>query len=303
MKPASVDHFSIGVLGLLTICAYGSWYYAFGVLLEPIRNDTGWPESTLASSFSAGTILIGLSALFGGRMLDQLGHRPVFILGGVLGVSGLVVASIATHVAVFFVGSAIGLAAFGSLGFYHVTMTTAVRLNPDEPARSIAVLTIWGALASAIFLPGAAWLESRFGWRDTVRVMAGVSGAAFLLAAAVLPNTAPAAPAERPSVAALLRSTVATPAPRLFTLVVGFGGLAMSTMLVFQVPIMTAAGLGTATAASMAGLRGFCQLGGRLPLTPLVNRLGRDGALILAFVAITAGGLLLVVSGLSLIHI
>ena len=86
-------------------------------------------------------------------------------------------------------------------------------------------------------------------------------------------------------------------------MVVGFGGLAMSTMLVFQVPIMTAAGLGTATAASMAGLRGFCQLGGRLPLSPIVNRLGRDGALILAFVAITIGGLLLVVSGTTSIAI
>ncbi|KAG1648467.1 hypothetical protein GQR58_029803 [Nymphon striatum] len=38
-------------------------------------------------------------------------------------------------------------------------MTTAVRLNPDEPSRAIAVLTIWGALASAIFLPLTAWLE------------------------------------------------------------------------------------------------------------------------------------------------
>ena len=223
MKRRSVDHFSIGVLGLLTICAYGSWYYAFGVLLEPIRNDTGWPESTLASSFSAGTILIGLSALFGGRMLDRLGHRPVFLLGGILGVSGLVVASLATNLAVFFVGSAIGLAAFGSLGFYHVTMTTAVRINPDEPARSIALLTIWGALASAIFLPGAAWLESRFGWRDTVRAMAAVSAAAFVLAAIVLPSTAPVQRTERQSVATLLKSTVATPAPRLFTMVVGFG--------------------------------------------------------------------------------
>ncbi|MDA9241648.1 MFS transporter [bacterium] len=297
MSETKIDHVSIGVLGVLTICAYGSWYYSFGVLLEPIRRDTGWSESTLASSFSAGTILIGISALFGGRMLDRVGHRPVFLLGGVVGTTGLVTASTATHVALFFVGAAIGLAAFGSLGFYHVTMTTAVRLNPDQPTRAIAVLTIWGALASAIFLPGSDWLQSELGWRVAVRVLAGVTGLAFLTAAAVLPATEAVAPTARPSVRQVLASTVSAPAPRLFTIAVGFGGLAMSTMLVFQVPVMTAAGLGSATAASMAGLRGFCQLGGRIPLSPLVNWLGRDRALILAFAAMTIGGVLLSAAG------
>jgi predicted MFS family arabinose efflux permease len=294
---AKIDHRSIGILGVLTICAYGSWYYSFGVMLDPIQIDTGWSESTLASSFSAGTFLIGLSALFGGRLLDQAGHRPVFLLGGGVGTTGLVLASSASHIGVFFVGAAIGLAAFGSLGFYHVTMTTAVRLNPDEPARAIAVLTVWGALASAIFLPGADWLQSELGWRSATRILAGVTGTAFIIAAFALPTTAPSESAVRPSVRQVLASTVSSPATRLFTIAVGFGGLAMSTVLVFQVPVMTEAGLGSATAASMAGLRGFCQLGGRLPLTALVGWLGRDRALMAAFAAISLGGALLAIAG------
>lgn len=297
MPAAKINHRSIGILGVLTICAYGSWYYSFGVLLGPIQVDTGWSESTLASSFSAGTILIGLSALFGGRLLDQAGHRPVFLLGGGVGTAGLVVASSAGHISVFFIGAAIGLAAFGSLGFYHVTMTTAVRLNPDEPARAIAVLTIWGALASAIFLPGADWLQSELGWRSAARILAGVTGTVFVIAAFALPTTAPSEPTARPSVRQVLASTVCSPATRLFTIAVGFGGLAMSTVLVFQVPVMTEAGLGSATAASMAGLRGFCQLGGRLPLTPLVRWLGRDRALMAAFAAMSLGGALLAFAG------
>jgi len=294
---AKIDHRSIGILGVLTICAYGSWYYSFGVLLGPIQVDTGWSESALASSFSAGTVLIGLSALFGGRLLDQAGHRPVFLLGGGVGTTGLVLASSASHIGVFFVGAAIGLAAFGSLGFYHVTMTTAVRLNPDEPARAIAALTIWGALASAIFLPGADWLQSELGWRSAARILAGVTGTAFVIAAFALPTTTPSVPAARPSVRQVLASTVSSPATRLFTIAVGFGGLSMSTLLVFQVPVMTEAGLGSATAASMAGLRGFCQLGGRLPLTPLVGWLGRDRALMTAFAAMSLGGALLAFAG------
>jgi len=47
----------------------------------------------------------------------------------------------------------------------------------------------------------------------------------------------------------------------------------------------------------MAGVRGFCQLGGRLPLDPLVRRVGRDRALILAMAAMVIGAALLTVSG------
>lgn len=272
MTRSKIDHLSVAVLGVLTICAYGSWYYSFGVLLDPIRLDTGWRESTLASSFSAGTILVGISALSGGRMLDRVGHRPVFVLGGIVGAAALVVASFADHIAVFFIGAAIGLGAFGSLGFYHVTMTTAVRLNPKEPGRAIAVLTVWGALASAIFLPLSDWLEGQVGWRSAVRILAAVTAVAFLSAAALLPPTTPEkATANRPSVRQVLASTIAEPGPRLFTIAVASGGVAMATMLVYQVPVMTAAGLSSASAASMAGVRGFCQLLGRIPLTPLVN--------------------------------
>ncbi len=48
-----VNHRTIGILGVLTIFAYGSWYYSFGVLLDPIRIDTGWRESTPRHSLRA----------------------------------------------------------------------------------------------------------------------------------------------------------------------------------------------------------------------------------------------------------
>lgn len=298
MQRGPVDHFSIGLLGILTICSYGSWYYSFGVLLDPIQTDTDWSESTLAASFSAGTVMVGLAALFGGRMLDRAGHRPVFLLGATIGTAGLLVASWASHIGVFFVGAALGLAASGALGFYHVTMTVAVRLHPEETGRAIAVLTVWGALASAIFLPLTDQLESQFGWRPAVRVLALVTGVVFVLAAFLLPpSVAPADSPVRPSIREILASTVSTRSPRLFTIAVACGGLAMATMLVYQVPVMTTAGLSATAAASVAGFRGFCQLGGRLPLTVIVHRLGRDGALMLAFATMTVGALLLALSG------
>jgi len=294
----AVNNVVVGVLGLLAICAYGSWYYSFGVLLDPVRADTGWSESTLAASFSFGQVLVGIAALLGGRMLDRVGHRPVFMLGAVLGPSALLVASFAQSVGVFFVGSAVALAAMGSLGFYHATMTTVVRLNPMNPDRAISRLTIWGAFASVIFLPGSAWLEGQFGWRPTLRVLAAVTAGAFLLAGVALPSGQRSEPGgSRQSLVTIVKSLVSGRARRLFTVTVAFGGIAMATMLVYQVPVMVAAGLGATTAATMAGVRGFCQLGGRLPLDAVVRRIGRDRSLILAMGAMALGGLVLAVAG------
>ncbi len=288
------------MLGIVTICAYGAWYYSFGVLLDPIRVDTGWRESTLASAFSIGILVTGIGSLFGGRLLDQVGHRLVFVIAGVLSGVSLGIASVAPNAAVFVVAAALGQGALGAFGFYHVTMTTVVRLNPQAPAKAIAVLTIWGALASAIYLPLTAVLVADLGWRATVRVLALSATVAFLAGATFLPGAQAdqraGATVVRPPMRVVVATAIAPGAPRWFAAAVSCGGIAMSTMLVYQVPTMTALGLPAATAATFAGVRGFAQLGGRLPLTPLLARLGIDRALVLAFSAIGFGGALLAIA-------
>lgn len=297
LTDAPIDQWSVGILGVLTICTYGCWYYAFGVLLDPILDDTGWRESTLTASFSFGTVLIGVASLAGGRMLDRVGHRTVFLLGGALTLAGLLIASWAPNSTVFFLGAALGLGASGTLGFYHVTMPTAVRLNAAGGPRAITVLTIWGAFASAIFLPLTAWFIDQFAWRPTVRILGVIAAAAFAASALLLPPVpAPDQAAEPRPLRSVVAETFSRPDTRWFTAAIAFGGIAMSTMLVYQVPTMRSLGLAVGTASTIAGLRGFCQLLGRLPLTPIVTRLGIDRALIVAFAAVTVAGGLLAIS-------
>lgn len=302
-----LNHWAIALLGLVTIVAYGSWYYAFGVLLDPIRLDTGWSEAHLALSFSIGTVSMGLASIFGGRVLDRFGGRTVLIIGGLGGGAALLATSLANSIVVFVICAAATMVFLGAFAFYHTTMASAVRIHPTNAGRAIAVLTIWGAFASAIYLPAAAFLVNRYEWRDTVRILAVVVvvvlvGAALLLPPA--PSQIDGAPDDdgnkvdgRPPLMEVIKATVATPERRAFTVAVALGGLAMSTVLVYQVPTMTAAGLPLATAATMAGLRGFAQTFGRVPLTPIVTRLGSGRALVLAFSALTVGGGLLAFSG------
>ncbi len=293
-----VPHVTIGLLGLVTISAYGSWFYSFGVLLDPIIADTGWSETALAGSFSAGIVLIGIGAMLGGELLDRLGSRPVFVAAAVVGGTAFGLASIAGSVVVFAVGAAIGMGVFGALGFYHVTMTAAVRASPTQPVKAIAVLTLWGALASAIYLPIAAWLVERQDWRPTVRILAGSTVAVFVAAALLAPvPPEPDRPSTRPRLRSIAATTVNRPGPRAFTATVAMAGIAVSTLLVYQVPLMVSAGLPLGTAATMAALRGVAQLGGRIPLTPMVARLGSKRALMVAIGAVGAGVAVLTVSG------
>ena len=292
-----LDHLSLGLLGAATISVYGAWYYAFGALFDTIRLDTGWRESSLAASFSAGTVLIGLGSILGGRLLDKAGARPVFLLAAVGGGLAFFTASLASSVVLFTVSSAIGMGFFGAFGFYHVTMTAAVRLHPGSPARAIAVLTLWGAFASAIYLPLAAALLEVFDWRVTARILVFSAVVALTAAAAFVSLPADEASEPSPPLRQVVAATVSSPGPRYFTVTVAMIGVILSTLLVYQVPAMTAAGLPLATATSVAGLRGICQLLGRVPLAGLVNRLGSDGALLLALGSIALGGALLTVSG------
>ena len=60
-----------------------------------------------------------------------------------------------------------------------------------------------------------------------------------------------------------------SPVVRRWVLASMISGAAIDVILVYQVPIMVAAGLPAGVAATIGGIRGFAQLGGRLPLAPL----------------------------------
>ena len=285
----------IAVLGLITIAVYGSWFYSFGVLLDPIIADTGWTEPAVAAVFSSSSLIAGIGALAGGWVLDRWGSRLVFAVAAVVGAGALIAASSATTLTAFGVSGAIGGGVLASLGFYHVTQTAAVRISPGSEDRAIAVLTIWGAFASVIYIPLSAWLVTQFDWRVTLRIL-GVSTAVALLAGVMTVDTRRGEAHRQPVFRDVGRNLRSGRALRFLTSQ-GLAGIAVGTILVYQVPAMTAAGLALGVASFWAGFRGFAQLGGRLPLMPLVRRFGIANSLRIAYGAIAVGSVALALSG------
>ena len=63
-------------LGVTQIVSWGSIYYAFALLLEPLQRDLGAGKSEIAGAFSVALLVSGLCATWIGRTIDRLGGRP-----------------------------------------------------------------------------------------------------------------------------------------------------------------------------------------------------------------------------------
>jgi predicted MFS family arabinose efflux permease len=101
-------------------------------------------------------------------------------------------------------------------------------------------------------------------------------------------------PSTKPITA--LREALRSPVVRRMFVAYIIGGIAFSTVLVYQVPIMTHAGLSLGLAGTLAGFRGLCQILGRVGLTRSLNRWG-SGPLLLVAYTLSGGGVLLLLSG------
>jgi MFS family permease len=286
-------------LGLVTIVAYGVAYYSYGVLIDPIRTSTGWSSPALGAVFSGVLVIGGAGALVGGRLVDRLGTRPAFLLAGSVGAGAVAAASYQHELPAFGVLYAVGCGVITALGFYHVTQPASIRAAGDEPAQAVVWLTVIGAFASPIFLPVTAALVDGLGWRVTIRVLAAIAAATFLAMAVLQSVETPHTQARGGpvSVPDALRNAWKAPGFARWVLASLISGAAVDIILVYQVPVMVAAGLPIGAAATIGGIRGFAQLGGRLPLSPLLRRLGARRTIVLSLIVAAVGTLLLLASG------
>lgn len=280
----------VWALGLVTITSYGSWFYGFGVLIEPIEADQGWSTTILGLTYGAAQVVAGVGAFIGGRLLDRHGGKGPFLTQAVAGGGLLLAATWAESAPMFSLLYGLGGGIIGATGFYHVTTAAAARLRPREPDRAIAVLTVIGALCSPVYLPLTAWLVSTWDWRVAARVLALLAIAGALVAVAVAAGGAsdtPTGPSARAFGA--MKQALGRPSTRRMLAVYFAAGMAYASVLVYQVPILTAAGLSLGAAGAIAGLRGFCQIFGRVGLTGTVDRFGARAMLRFAYAASAVG--------------
>ncbi|MEO0495695.1 MAG: MFS transporter, partial [Actinomycetota bacterium] len=251
-------------------------------------------EEWLVTSFSATGLIGAFAAPIAGKLIDRQRFRPVLGVTGVVSGGGLAAASTTDSLVVFVLCTGVGGAALAAFAFYHVTQTLAVRYAPGASSRSVGILTLWGAFASTIYLPLTAFLVEVGDWRSAMRVLAVIAGVFLVTAAVALPKPPRLDTDIVPTrgLAFLNDPVVRRHAVASFAI-----GIAIGIVLVYQVTIMTAAGLSLTTAAWLAGARGTTQFLGRLPVIWLVERVGSARGLQISYAAIGIGLCFLAFSG------
>ena len=287
----------IDALGLLTIAAYGSWFYGFGVLVEDMSADLDTGVGVLGAVYGVTTLAGGAGAVAVGRLLDRRGPRTVAGVIGPLAAATYAMSSFVVDGAVFCVVFAVAGGAVSASGFYSFTQPVAMSVRPDDTVRAVTRLTIWGAFASPVMIPLTELMRDVWGWRGAVRGSSAMLFIAFALVASMM-RAMPAA-SSRPvqPLRSVIRQAASSPFLRWYAGSAMLASAAISSLLVFQVAVMKWAGLTAVVAASLAGARGMLQLFGRLPLVPLVSRFGAWRLQFAGRTALVAGAAALWASG------
>jgi MFS family permease len=271
-------------LGVTELVSWGVLVYAFSVLVVPMRAELGWTAAVLNGAYATGVVISGLLAIPVGRLLQAYGARGVMTLGTVASVATLLLWSHVHSKAAFFCVFALGGVAMATTLYEPVFAVTAAWFDRHRP-RAVLVLTVFGGLASVVFVPLTAALVNAIGWRSALMVLAAIAAVVGLPVHGLLirrrpadlglhPDGASHAPPSAPHhVTGRARSVLAIPSFWWLTACLVMSTAARFGVSVVLVAYLTDRGYALSTAALAAGGVGLFQVGGRLLVTALNSRL------------------------------
>ncbi len=249
-------------------------FYAIGPLAKPIEAATGWARTDIfvAIVFSSG--IGALTAPVTGWMVDRFGARAV-ALPSILGVSlGLLVASQATSLAIFYAGFA--LTAILGAGTNPVLWSRVIAGHFDKARGTALGLALVGTALTSITLPYlVSALVPAVGWRGAMVGLALLPlllslpiGLAWLPSTRSDPKDGPGQPRPGLTVGEALRGY------RFWVLGASILAvyLAISGLLANLVPTLSDRGVNPLRAASLAAAVGVAMVPGRILIGLLVDR-------------------------------
>jgi MFS family permease len=167
------DRRLVGWLSLAQLITWGSVFYTFALLLEPVERELGLSRAQSSLAFSLALLAEGAFAYPVGRWIDR-GHERAVMTGGSL----LVAAMLALHAQIhsvtgfYLAWALLGVALAATL--YTPVFAVVTRRFPQDFRRAIITMTFLGGLASSVFIPLSAWLIAALGWRQALLVLASI---------------------------------------------------------------------------------------------------------------------------------
>ncbi|WP_444811667.1 L-lactate MFS transporter [Streptococcus canis] len=153
------NRYVVATAGVLLHLMLGSTY-AWSVYRNPIMQETGWDQATVAFAFSLAIFCLGLSAAFMGTLVEKFGPRVTGSLSAVLYASGNILTGLAIdrqEVWLLYLGYGI----IGGLGLgagYITPVSTIIKWFPDKRGLATGLAIMGFGFASLLTSPVAQWL-------------------------------------------------------------------------------------------------------------------------------------------------
>ena len=254
-------------LGIGQCVNWGVLYYAFAVLVLPLERELGVPTWVITGAFSAALLTSAAVAPAVGRWSDQGRGATVMQAGGVIAAVLLTGWTLAPGVfALYVVWAALGLCMATTLYEPAFNLIGRAFQEPAKRLRALAAVTIFGGLASTVFLPLTALLLDALGWRATVLVLAAFVAASAGLVRIVVFRKLSDGAVETPFEIRETREPEAAVRPAWFNFLAAAFALTTLASAAFAanlVPVLGGRHLSPRTAAMLGGLMGLMQLPGR----------------------------------------
>ena len=160
-------------LSLAQLISWGSVFYVFALLLEPVERELGLSRAQSSLAFSLALLAEGVLAYPVGRWIDR-GHERAVMTGGSLLVALCLLLHSQVDSMAGFYAVWLGLGAGMAATLYPPAFAVVTRRFPHDFRRAIITMTFLGGLASTVLMPLSAWLIDLFGWRHALWPLAAL---------------------------------------------------------------------------------------------------------------------------------
>lgn len=252
---------ALTLLGVSQLVHWGVLYYAFPVLWPLVRAELDAPAWAVTGAMSAALLVSAALAPAVGRLSDR-GHAVRAVAGGAIAAAAAFACwtRVPGLAGLYAVWAALGVSM--AFALYEPAFTLIARTHgaPERRLRALATVTVFGGLASTVFLPLTGALTEAFGWRGATLLLAAALATSGVIVGVVL---GPVCQQAAPIGAHVPRAARDASAPPGLILVLCAAGFVSAGFIANLVPTLGERGVPPSTAAVLGGLFGLLQLPGR----------------------------------------
>jgi MFS family permease len=271
-----------GILGCLAIGAM----FSLPVFVRPISRDTGWSITGISSAMTFAFLAMALGSIVWGSLSDRYGPRLIVMTGSAILAAGLALVSHARSLIGFQL--IFGLIVGGATAAIFAPMMACVT-GWFDTHRSLAVSLVSAGMGMAplTMAPLAARLITRYDWRISLEIIAGLV-AVVMIPVATLVRRAPLSSGGDATVAiasepqSAMTSAQALRSPQfIILLLTNFFCCATHSGPIFHtVSYALTCGISMIAAVSIYSVEGLAGLVGRVAFGILGDRLGAKHVLV-----------------------